>query len=243
MTRLIVAAAAGVGLSAGAAALAMPVAVGEFNGWDVNGVAMTETGVGTGVFELAISGEPANTLRAWKPLSAGGDWANEYYGPNAWYVTDGAGEVTVTLDTNTPGDGWLPATNRIGSSTAASLPWNVTGNWVEAAGGGVGADWDLGLAPAMADIGGGIFSYTATIPAGSYLWKPVANGGWDAVGSDNSTSVAGNDIPFSVTGSSDNVVTFLVDPGVGRVTIQQIPAPGVAALAGIGGLVATRRRR
>ncbi|MEO1129508.1 MAG: hypothetical protein AAFX05_07340 [Planctomycetota bacterium] len=242
MTRLIVAAAAGVGLSAGAAALAMPVAVGELNGWDVNGVAMTETGVGTGVFEYTVTGLSAGQRQEWKPLSAGGDWGNEYYGGNAWYIADGAGsDITLTLDTNTYNDGWLPSTNRIGSTGGAVQNWGATGNWVAAA--GLGSDWDNAGAPAMADLGGGVFGVTATIPVGNYLWKPVVLGSWDSVGSDNSTNTGSNDIPFSVTGGSDNVVTLLVNPTDGTVSISQVPAPGVAALAGIGGLIATRRRR
>jgi MYXO-CTERM domain-containing protein len=236
--------------AAGLLAAASSVAVGDFfapgadNGWDIGGAtsAMTETFLGSGIWNYAANPGTPGTRTTWNVVATAGDWGSQLYTSDQWGFYDGGGNVTLTLDTNTYNDGWLPTTNRITTSTAGSLAWVVTGNWVAAA--GVGGDWDLGTAPSLVSGGGGILEYTVTgLPAGSYAWKAVANpsdGNWDTITEDVSTTVAGSDNLFSVSGPAD-VIIMQIDTSNG--TARSIPTPGALALVGVGGLAATRRRR
>ena len=72
------------------------------------------------------------TQQLWDILSVQGDWnAKVHPAGNLWGTADGAGNVTLTLDTNTYNDGWLPSVNRAYSSTMASDTWAATGAHAE----------------------------------------------------------------------------------------------------------------
>lgn len=232
--------------AAGLLAVATSTTLGWFapganNGWDTN-AAMTETFAGSGIWQYTASGLAAGARTEWNLIATAGDWGSQAYGSNQWGYADGAGDVTITIDTNTYADGWLPATNRISTNTAGSLGFAVTGNFQAAA--GLGGDWDIGAAPAMVSGGGSILQYSLTgLPAGTYDWKPVhlgPSGEWDTVTADSSSTVAGGNNQFSVAGPAD-VVIMQMDYGNG--TVRVIPTPGALALVGVSGLAATRRRR
>jgi MYXO-CTERM domain-containing protein len=233
--------------AAGILAAATSVAVGDFyapgvdNGWDTS-APMTETFGGSGIWEYAASGLGAGTRTEWNIIAIAGDWGSQLFGSNQWGNADGAGDITLTLDTNTYADGWMPATNRIYTSTLAGQTWGATGNWVAAA--GMGSDWDLASAPAMTNSGG-IFELTipgGTLGAGVYDWKPVANGvagNWDSTGDGTGVNVNAGNNSFTSDGVSDIILQMDSSNG----TVRAIPTPGALALVGVGGLAATRRRR
>jgi len=244
MTRFIVAAAA-LGLCAGTAALAVPSAPGDFNGFDTQNSPMTDQGGGIWTYDVTGAGAGARqefNLIA-DPAAGNNGWDSQYYGTNQWAYADGAGEYTITLDTNFYNDGWFPQENRISTSTAPLQSWAATGDWVDDV--GAGFDWDLGSAPAMTEtgVGTGVFTYNnPNFPVGTWNYKPIANGSWDSVGGDNTTSVNASNFLFDVLPGFQDV-TLWVDANNGTVRVTAVPAPGVAALAGLGGLAATRRRR
>lgn len=245
--------------AAGLLVVAASVAVGDFyapgtdNNWDINntgfGSLMTETFAGSGIWQYTATTQsdgvtplaPGDRTQ-WNIVATAGDWGSQLYPSNQWGFADGSGSVTVTLDTNTYSDGWLPTTNRITTSTAGSQTWVVTGSWVAAA--GVGNDWDLGTAPSMNPGVGGILEYSVTgLPVGTYYWKAVANPSdtnWDTITEDASTTVAGSDNAFTVV-NPNRVLIMQIDTSNG--TARTIPTPGVLAFVGFGGLAATRRRR
>jgi hypothetical protein len=235
--------------AAGLLAVATSTTLGWFapgadNGWDIGGAtsAMTETFAGSGIFVYdAVPGTPG-TRTTWNIVATAGDWGSQLFGSDQWGNYDGAGNISISLDTNTYADGWLPATNRIYTSTLALQTWGATGNWVAAA--GMGSDWDLASAPAMSN-NGGIFEVTipgGVLAPGVYDWKPVANGvvgNWDATGPDTGVNVNAGNGQFTVVGGE--AITLQMDSSNG--TVRAIPAPGAFALVGAGGLAATRRRR
>jgi MYXO-CTERM domain-containing protein len=232
--------------AAGTLAVAASVATGDFfapgidNGWDFNGNAMVETFAGSGVWQHTATGQTPGAQLLWDILSEAGNWDSKVHpAGNQWGTVDGAGEVTLTLDTNTYNDGWMPASYRVYTSTLASDSWAATGSWVAAA--GMGNDWDLGTAPAMT-LNGGLFEVTipaGTLAAGTYDWKPVANGGWDSTGDGTGVNVNAGNTQFTIDGLSDTILQL--DPSNG--TVRAIPTPGALALVGVGGLAASRRRR
>lgn len=229
--------------------IAASVAVGDFfapgadNGWDAYntglGSAMTETFGGSGIWEYQAQPGTPGARTEWNIIAAVGDWGSQLFGSNQWGTYDGAGAVKLTLDTNTYADGWSPATNRIYTDTLAGDSWAATGNWNTAA--GMGLDWDLGSAPAMSN-NGGIFELTipgGALAPGTYDWKPIANGSWDSTGDGTGVNVNAGNSQFTVVGGEE--ITLRMDSSNG--TTQAVPAPGILALAGIGGAAATRRRR
>lgn len=230
---------AGLALAGSAAAFFAP---GADNGWDISGANSAMTDQGGGIWTYDASGLGAGARTDWNIVATANDWGSQLYGSNQFGYADGNGDVTLILDTNTYNDGWLPSTNRITTSTAGTLNWVITGSWVAAA--GVGNDWDLGSAPAMTPVGGGIFEYATTLPAGTYAWKPVGgtgpNGEWDAITDDSSTTIGQDNNDFTVANNGDLVV-FQIDTSNG--TVRIIPTPGVAGLLGVAGIAAVSRRR
>lgn len=244
MTRRIgQAAAAGLLLVATGIAAGDWYITGDALGWDA-GAAPLMTDNSDGTWSYTHSGT-AGDRNEWQFLDTQGDWGSQAYGVNSWSYVGGGGDVTITIDTNTYADGWLPTTNRVFSDNMPTA-WKAVGNWQDEA--GAGGEWDLGGGPSMTDTGGGVFQYiipAGLIPAGTYDWKPARGGAspgeWDSITADSSSTVGGGNIQFTLLAGEG--VTLRINTSNG--TVQQVvfPTPGAMALFGIGGIAATRRRR
>jgi hypothetical protein len=231
---------AGAGMMALASSASAAVYIpGQFNGWNNNGPQMTETSPGSGVYTHSYSGQPALGIVPFALLSIGADWNSKYIpSGDQWVVADSLGGSTITFDTNTVNDGWLPSVNRVGSLNPETV-WTAVGNWQSQVG---GSDWtNNNPATTMLAAGAGKYSFSATLAPGTYDYKAVLTGTWNAIGAD-SRSVNASNVQFTTT-ALNNQVTFWVDASTGTVRVDVIPAPGAAALAGFGGLLAARRRR
>jgi len=197
---------------------------GSFNGWAGDDYPLYDDGThgdvtaGDNIFtaEIAI---PSAGRHEFKVTTA--DWSTSYPPANSWLVTQADNQiVTIFLDANLYEDGWLPAANRIGvlDSTTA---WTAVGNWQ----GWNNANPDTG----MADAGDGTFRLTYAIPApGTYEYKAVATGTWDAVGADGRNVNAGT-LLFTTVEAGQHA-TFFVNPSTGAAyveleEVQPVPKP------------------
>jgi hypothetical protein len=222
------------GLSVGAMTMTASAAVyipGNFNGW-VDTTQMTESPPASGIYTYAVSGQAAGSFQQFV-LAADPGYANKYIpSGDQWLTANGSGAVTIGLNTNTISDGWFPAANRV-TSDAPESAWTAVGDW---------QGWvNNNPTTAMTFVSGGIYSYTAVIAPGSYQYKAVNTGSWNAIGSD-SRSVNAGTLGFT-TDAVNNQVTFLVDAAAGTIRVDVVPAPASMALLGLGGFIAARRRR
>ncbi len=224
---------------ASAGTIATPYIAGDWQGWDATANPMIETTGGSDIWTLNVSGLVASSRHEFKVAEF--EWANSYPGANSWLIADGAGDITITYDGNTYADGWLTTADRIGVDYDPGT-WTTVGGgfW----GGIGGSDWNnADAAGAMVDQGGGIYSLTINdVAEGSYDWKVVMTGTWDAIGSDGRNVNAGN-MGFSTT-ATDNDVTFSVNALTGVTNVEVIPEPatlGLITLFGAGLLFARRK--
>jgi glycosidase len=144
------------------------------------------------------------------------DWSASYPASNSWLDTTADGEtVTITFDGNVYADGWLPETNVIGVSTEPGA-WTAVGDW---------QGWNnADPATAMSALGGGQYQLTTAIASpGSYQYKAVKSGTWDAIGADGRNINAGT-ASFETTAAGQNV-TFDVDALAGRIRVAVEPVP------------------
>jgi hypothetical protein len=216
-----------------AAALALPTfaapppyyVAGDFNGWNPTGNLMTETSPGSGIWQVSLSSVAAGR-HEFKITE--GDWTWNYPGANSWLVADASGNVTSSYDANTYSDGWLNTSPRIGVSASGNpTTWTAVGDWQS-------APWNNSdPATAMSSIGGGIFelSYVIATP-GSYQYKPVVTGSWDAIGTDSRNINANN--WFFPTTDPNQTVNFFVNALDGSIRVDVVPIPEPSTLALLG---------
>ena len=202
------------------------------NGWDFN-TPMTETSLGSGIWEYTWTGTGDNPT-TFDILSEAGNWDSKVYSAgNQWVTPDGSGGNTLILDTNSAGDGWFPDANRVKVVSESVTTWTAVGDWQNQVGGG---DWDnANPNTAMSDLGGGIFGFTATLAPGTYQYKAVKTGSWDAIGIDSRNVNAGN-LAFTTTASL-NEAEMLVDVLNGTVRVNVIPEPATLGLLAGGSLL------
>lgn len=212
---------------------------GDFNvAWDPAnaGYQMTETFAGSGIWELNLAGEVAGR-HEFKVTDGTWGWTQPG-GPNSWLYTDD-GNIKITFDENDyAGDIWSPTQYRLGLDEAPAAGFTAVGNWQTAAG---GSDWtNNDPVTAMTDMGGGLFKYETTLPAGAWEWKAVATGSWDSISWDN-RSVNTANWGFNTDAVNDTVI-FWVDNAAGTARVEVVPEPGTLALLGLAGLALFRRR-
>lgn len=207
-------------------ALADFYVAGTFNGWDAAGNIMTDMGGGVYSVTLTLGADERHEFKV-----TDGTWGDAWpESGNSWLYTDGSGNITITYDTNVYADGWLGDDERIGLTYDPGHQWTVAGDpngWNNN-----DAGWY------MTAQGGGIYAVTKTIATpGTYYWKPVEAGTWDAIGSD-ARSVNADNMAYTTT-VADESVTFEVDVLTG--VTRAIPEP--TSLMGLLALGALLRRR
>jgi glycosidase/fibronectin type 3 domain-containing protein len=196
---------------------------GDFNGWNTDDPLFDDgthgdADPGDGMYTTLVTVETAGRYEF---KIATDDWAANYPGSgNSWFDTSVGGEVvTITFDTRALSDGWLPETNIIGVSTEPGA-WTAVGDW---------QGWDnANPMTAMTDLGGGIYQLETTIASpGSYQYKAVKTGTWDAIGADGRSVNAGT-IPFDII-EADQGVLCNVDALAGRVNLAVEAIPVIPA--------------
>jgi hypothetical protein len=215
-----------------APAMASYYIAGDFNTWNAAGNLMTD--LGGNVWQVTLSG--VSGRHEYKVTD--GTWSQNWPGSgNSWFLGDGLGNVTLTFNANTISDGWYGNWGRLGVSTDPGA-WTAVGDW---------QGWNNSTpSTAMTAQGGGIYKLSYVIPtAGSYQYKAVDTGTWDAIGSDfrgiNATTLG-----FTTTGPNETV-DFYVNAYAGtiKLDVAPLPEPSTAAflLLGMGGFLLMRRRK
>lgn len=200
---------------------------GDFNGWSGTAEELVDDGTmgdvtpGDGIFSRLIV---IPTTGRYEFKVTVDDWSTNYPASNSWLFTiiDNQ-EVLITYDSNTQGDGWLPDVNIVNVNDQPTADFVAVGDhngWNNAGSellhdDGLDGDWQAG---------DGVYAYHAVIAAaGSYNWKAVIFGSWDAWGADNRATNADN-VAYS-TGTANEDVFFYLDLNTGRVFTSSDPLP------------------
>jgi len=198
---------------------------GDFNGWNAGANLMTETS--SGIWQATLS--MSNGRHEFKITGGTWDWSVPITG-NSWLYTDGSGNVTITYDSNTYSDGWVPTSGRIGVNVDPGS-WTAVGDW---------QGWNNSNASTlMTYMGGGVYQLGYYFTAGTYQYKAVNTGTWDAIGAD-SRGINSATYSFTVESGWDLLRVNVYDG-----TVQVVPEPATLALlgAGLAGLCWLRRKQ
>lgn len=191
-----------------ALAIDTPHVAGDFQGWDAGTDPMTETALGSGIWTATFTGLTPGARYEFKITD--GTWDNAVPASNSWLFADGAGEITITYDSNVYADGWSPTYDRIGLSTDPAT-WIAVGSF---------GTWDPNdVSQSMTDMGGGTYMYELTgLGAACYIWKPVVEGSWDSISWDGRSINTAN-MEFCSSDSAD-IVRLWVDSLGGRMKYE-----------------------
>ena len=175
-----------------------------------------------------IAGDAAGERHEFKVTDGSWGWAQPGSG-NSWFFADAAGNIDITFNENVVADGWVGEQYRMGLSTDPGA-WSIVGSL----NGWVNNDplW------ATTPQGGGIYKLTQSLMAGSYDWKAVVTGSWDAISSERSVNADNLNLTLAV----DSDVDFYVDALTGTVKAEIIPEPATMALLGLGALLIRRKK-
>ena len=209
MKKLIVCLAGAVAVTVAALAAPPPYYVtGDFNGWNAAGNLMTD--MGGGIYQTTIT-VPTPGRHEFKITE--GDWSWNTPGANSWLYTDSSGNVTITYDSNTYSDGWSSSSGRIGVNIDPGT-WTAVGDW---------QGWNnANPATAMTAAGGGIYVFQYFLAApGTYQYKAVDTGSWDAIGSD-ARSINAYTLGFTTT-DPNQPVEFFVNASNGTIKNAVLP--------------------
>jgi hypothetical protein len=195
---------------------------GDFNGWNNAGNQLYDDGTngdlvaGDGIFSADITISTPGRYE-WK-VTAWGSWATTFPVPgNCWVLTTLPNQVVkFTFNTNTLADIWQPNNNILNANDMPAnnivavgdlQGWNNSGPQIMHDD-GLDGDW---LA------GDGIYCWhTVVATPGTYYWKAVISGTWDAWGSDDRGVNANN---ASVTTNAPNQDVYMyLDKNTGRIT-------------------------
>ncbi len=142
------------------------------------------------------------------------DWNESYPGQDSWFVTDTAEQqVTITFDTNSYADGYVPSTNIVHvEGDAMPISFNAVGGWQDP----VWTNDDLNTA--MVDQGGGIHkldSYTVATP-NTYEAKVTVTADWDKqYGGDGRSK--NSSVTYVTTTAPNETITVYLDTNTSRI--------------------------
>ncbi|MBL8764870.1 MAG: hypothetical protein JNM07_11435 [Phycisphaerae bacterium] len=201
--------------------------IGPFCNWD-NGASITMSDMGGGTWEAVIPATP-NAVNEFKVNV--GDWSSSWPSTGNVKVAATGSSLTVRFyDNPNPNDGWSPNAARVGYVDQGGTGFDIIGsfdNWTNPIG-------------SLASQGNGLYVGTIAIAPGNYNFKfRSSQYGWGMSGGSNLADWD-NDIALAV---GADPVKFSLDVTNGRWKTENVPTPGALGLLGLGGLVATRRRR
>ncbi len=211
-----------------ATVFAQPYVVrGDFNGWGGGGDLVLND-MGGGLWSATATGLAPGQYTEFKCTTP--DWSFNAPGSNARIQANGAGEIAFNFFPATSwSDGWLPDNwARVGYADPLMFGWEIIGSF---------NGWSAPIL-SLADMGGGLYSGSIALDAGSYEFKFRKAGDWGiSIGGDFGNS-AGN-ASLNVANNGD-LMGFDLDLPNGRWRTFLVPEP--TALVGLL-LVGLIRRR
>ena len=189
---------------------------GDFQGanWDPGANQMTAVG---DHYDYTITGQTAGAYAGCQVTD--GTWNNKWPGNNIVVRYDATGSATVHFWPGTPGDGWLPLSNRVGYDDPGNLDsWGMAGNF---------DGWN-GTQAVLASVGNGVYSNSivvATAQTSGFKFQSPA-GSWGNIyfGSDFGNN--GADGSFTTTNSPQTLPVVLDLPN-GRYLVGELAPPPV----------------
>lgn len=184
---------------------------GGGGGWDMPAdlIALTETDPNSGLWEYSDWDEFLFPLGEFAYNENDFEWNKFIESGNQWVNIEIGELTTVTFDTNTYDDGWMPAQYRVKTSRP-STTWTAVGQWQHFVGGDDWTNDNPNTAMTETSPGSGIYELSFTgVDAGNYEFKAVVTGSWNAIGADSVSVNAGT--TGLVVGSELDQITVRVD--------------------------------